>query len=193
MTHTILAQILSMMTLIVAPEAEGAQHGRHARHADLCERLECTDDQRARIDAIRAEHRESSADERAEAKRLRAALKAERTKTSPNAEELARLQTALDAVKAELHREREAKHAKISAVLTPAQRERLDAMKAKHRAERGTKGKAKGDAKAKRERGAKGKAKGDAQAKRERGPKGKAKGDMQGNRERGPKGAALAG
>jgi Spy/CpxP family protein refolding chaperone len=54
------------------------------------------------------------------------------SKPEPNAEELARLQASLDAVKASLRQQREASKAEISAVLTPEQRERLDAMKAKH-------------------------------------------------------------
>ena len=202
MTHMILAQILSMMSVLVAPDARAAHGGRDAERADLCERLACTDDQRTKIDAIRASHREDMADERTEAKRLREALKAERKKPSPNAEEIARLQASLDAVKAEMRRGREAKKAEISAVLTPEQRERFAAMKAKHEAKRKAHGE-RGGGKAKASRGPKGKAKAHAsrgpkdrakdglQAKRERGPKGKA--NMQAKRERNGKGAALTG
>ena len=162
MTHTILAHLFSLMTLWVAPSAAdgaGAHEGRHGKRAELCERLECTDDQRAKIDAIRSAHREAAADERAEAKRLHQALKLERSKAEPNAEELARLEAALYTVKTSLRQQREASHAEISALLTPEQRERLDAMKAKQ-AERKRDGK--GKAHAKRD----GKGKGKAHAKR---------------------------
>jgi Spy/CpxP family protein refolding chaperone len=184
MTHVILSQILSMMTLLVAPEASEAHGRRHAARADLCERIECTDDQKLRIDAVRDAHREGAADERAEAKRLREALKAERHKASPDADEIASLQASLDAIKTSMKRDREASKAEISAVLTAEQRERLAAMKAKHKAERRGKDKAS----AKRERGGKGK----ASAKRERGPEGKAKGELHAKQGRGPEGKAFA-
>jgi Spy/CpxP family protein refolding chaperone len=171
MTHTILAHLLSMMTMLVAPGAadEPGARGRHDKGAALCERLECTDDQRARIDAIRAEHREDAADERAEAKRLRQALRAEQSKPSPDAEELARLRASLETMKTSLRQQREVSKAEISALLTPEQRERLDAMKAER--ERGPKGKAH----AKRGKGkgkGKGNAKGKAHAKRGKGKAG---------------------
>jgi Spy/CpxP family protein refolding chaperone len=179
------------MTLLVAPaSAEDAGGGRHGKGAGMCERLECTDAQRTRIEAIRAEHREETADERAEAKRLHAALKAERSASKPDAEKLARLQSELDALKTGLRQARSESKAEISAVLTAEQRERLGAMKAERKAEHG-KDKAHGKREhgknkvhAKRERGPEGK----AQAKRERGPQGKA----QAKRERGPQGKAQA-
>jgi len=183
MTHTILAHILSLMTLVVAPSAaddRGAHEGRHGKRAELCERLECTDDQRAQIDAIRSAQREATADERAEAKRLHQAMKLERSKPEPNADELARLRASLDVVKASLKQQREASKAEISAVLTPAQREQLAAMKAKHQRD----GKGKGKAHAKRD--GKGKGKGKAHAKR--GPEGKGKAFAK----RGPEGQGKA-
>jgi Spy/CpxP family protein refolding chaperone len=168
MTHTILAQLFSLMTLLVAPSANdpGAHEGRHGKRGELCERLECTDDQRAEIAAIRTAHREAAVDERAEAKRLHQALKLERSKAEPNAEELARLEAALDAVKTSLRQQREASKAEISALLTPEQQQRLAAMKAKH--ERSGKGKGKAHGKGKGKRGGKGKrdGKGKAHAKR---------------------------
>jgi Spy/CpxP family protein refolding chaperone len=182
MTHTILAHLFSLMTLVMAPSADGAgaHEGRHGKRAELCERLECTDDQRAKIDAIRTTHREATADERAEAKRLHQALKLERSKAEPNAEELARLEAALYTVKTSLKQQREASKAEISAVLTPEQRERFDAMKAKH----GRDGKGKGKAHAKRD--GKGKGKGKAYAKRSPEGKGKA------HAKRGPEGKGKA-
>ena len=167
MTHTILAHILSLLTLAVAPAAAdqlGAHAGHHGKRADLCERLECTDDQRAQIDAIRDARRQGSADERAEAKQLREALKVERQKAAPNADEIARLQASLDSIKASMRRDREASKAEIAALLTPEQRAELDAMKAK-RKHGGKDGKGKAHAK----RGPEGKGKGKAHAKRERG------------------------
>lgn len=156
MTHTILAHILSLLTLVVAPAAadEVGAHGKHhGKRAGLCDRIECTDDQRAQIDAIRDAHRQDAADERAAAKPLREALKAERKKAEPDAAEIARLEASLDALKAEIRRGREASKAEIAALLTPEQRATLDAMKAERKAERKREGKdGKGKAHAKRER-----------------------------------------
>ena len=140
MTHTILAHILSLLTLVVAPaaadEVDAYVAGHHGKRAGLCDRIECTDEQRAKVDAIRDAHRQDAADERAEAKALREALKVERKKAEPNPEEIARLEAALDSVKAELRRDREASKAEIAALLTPEQRAELDAMKAERKAER---------------------------------------------------------
>ena len=198
MTHTILAHILSLLTLVVAPaaadEVDAYVAGHHGKRAGLCDRIECTDDQRAQIDAIRDAHRQDAADERAEAKALREALKVERKKAEPNPEEIARLEAALDSVKAELRRDREASKAEIAALLTPEQRAELDAMKAERKAERERHGKdGKGKAHAKRERGPEGKGgKGKAHAKR--GPEGKGgKGKAHAKRERGPREALRAG
>lgn len=193
MTHTILAHILSLLTLVVAPAAAdevGAHAGHHGKRAGVCERLECTDDQRAQIDAIRDAHRQGAADERAEAKRLHDALKAERKKAEPNADELARLQASLDAIKASIRRDREASKAEIAVLLTPEQRAELDAMKAERKAEREKGGKGKGKAHAKRDGKGKG-GKGKAHAKRERGPEGKGKAHAK--RARGGRDASLAG
>lgn len=150
MTHTILAHLLSMMTMLVAPAAAdepGAHAGRHGKRAGMCERLACTDDQRVRIDAIRDAHREDSKDERAAVKDLRRALKAEESKPSPNAEELARLRAALDTATLALAQERHETKAEVAAVLTPAQREQLAAMKGKHEGKKGKHGKAHGKGK----------------------------------------------
>jgi Spy/CpxP family protein refolding chaperone len=138
MTNLIFAQILSLMTLLVAPEAaEGSKaRGHHGKGAALCERLECTDAQRTSIEAIRAEHRRAVEDERAEVKRLHQALNAEQRVAEPDAEKLASLQSRLEAVKTELRQARSETKAEISAVLTPAQRERIAAMKAEHRSKR---------------------------------------------------------
>lgn len=193
MTHTILAHILSLLTLVVAPAAAdevGAHAGHHGKRAGLCERLECTDDQRAQIDSIRDAHRQDAADERAEAKRLHDALKAERKKAEPNAEEIARLQASLDAIKASIRRDREASKAEIAALLTPEQRAELDAMKAERK--KGGKKGGKGKAHAKRDGKGKG-GKGKAHAKRERGPEGKGKGKAHAKRARGGRDASLAG
>lgn len=174
MTHTILAHILSLLTLVVAPAAAdevGAHARHHGKRAGLCDRIECTDDQRAQIDAIRDAHRQDAADERAEAKALREALKVERKKAEPNPEEIARIEAALDSIKAELRRDREASKAEIAALLTPEQRAELDAMKAERKAERERHGKD-GKGKAHAKRGPEGKGgKGKAHAKRERGPR----------------------
>lgn len=201
MTSTILAQILSMMTLLVAPSvADGpGAHGHHGKGAGFCERLECTDDQRTQIEAIRAEHRSDSADERAQLKQLHAALKAEHRAAEPDAQKIASLRAELDAVKTTLRQARSESKAEVAAVLTPAQQERLAAMKAEHEARgKGKHGKDRKDHKD----GAKGKrgAKGEKNAKPERGPEGKASaqerrgpsGKSSAKRERGAKGKAMA-
>lgn len=174
MTHTILAHLLSMMTMLVAPAAAdepGAHAGRHGKGAGMCERLECTDEQRVRIDAIRDAHREDSKDERAEVKNLRSALKAEESKANPDAEELARLRAALDTAKLALEQERHETKAEVAAVLTPAQREQLAAMKAEHR--KGKKGKD-GKAHGKGKKGERGKAHAKLGKKADKGERGKA-------------------
>ena len=184
MTNLVLSQILSLMTAFVAPDAaaDGPGAGRHHRErgAGLCERLECTDAQRAKIDAIRAEHREELADERAEAKRLRAALKAERTAASPDPKKIASLEAELDGLKAAMKQARAETRTEISAVLTPEQRAQLAASKAER----------KGKGKAHRKGKGKGKGKGKAHAKAERDGKAHAKAKRGGKA--GGKGKALA-
>ncbi len=147
----------------------------------MCERLACSDDQRARIDAIRVAHRDDMVEDRAEVKRLRAAMQAEQAKPSPDAEALARLRAELDTAKTELRKERSDAKAEIATVLTPAQREQLARFEA-HRARKAEHG---GKAKAHAERDGKGKGKaerdgkGEAHAERRKG-KGKAERDGRG-------------
>jgi Spy/CpxP family protein refolding chaperone len=187
MTHPILSQILSLLAFIVPPAAAddepGARGHRGKGTSGLCERLECSDEQRVELEAIRAEHHRERADERAEAKRLREALKAERREADPDPADLSRLRAELDAHELERREAKARLDAEIAAVLTPAQRERLRMLKAERKAERGEKGKAKRadrghgkngkvHAKRKAERGENGKA--HAKRKAERGKNGKA-------------------
>jgi Spy/CpxP family protein refolding chaperone len=197
MTQTILAQIFSMMTLLVAPAAadEVGDHVRRSKGAGICERIECTNDQRVAIDGIRAEIRKEREGARAEAKRLHDALKAEEAKARPDPQVIAKLRAELEANRAAHKQAKMAAKAEIAALLTPEQRERLAAMKA----ERGEKGKAHGKrsdgehgkAKAHGKRGDGEHGKGKAHAKRSDGEHGKGKAHAK--RERGGKAAFVAG
>ena len=58
MTNLLFSSILSLMTSFVSPDAsvqhEGAHRGPQGRAYGMCEKLECTAEQRAQIQEIRA-------------------------------------------------------------------------------------------------------------------------------------------
>jgi len=187
MTNTLLAQVLSFFSFLMPPASADEvadERGRHGKGAGLCERLECTEEQRAAIDEIRDELRQERADAHAEAKRLHDALAAEERKPNPDPQVIAGLRAQLDAHRAMRKQAKADAKAEIAAVLTPEQRERLGAMKAKRE-----RGEGKGKAHAKRESG---EGKGKAHAKGERG-EGKGKGKAHAKRERGGEAVFRAG
>jgi len=147
--------LFSLLTAFAAPEAvadgAGADRGHRGRGQGMCEVLECSDEQRTQIKAIRAEQREATSDERARVKEVRAALHAERGSPKPDAAKVASLQAELDTLKTAMKKAKQESRTEVAAVLTPEQRERFDAMKAKRAGQKGKKGKA--HARSKDERG----------------------------------------
>lgn len=138
MNNIILSGILSILTTFVAsPAATDAsdRSGSHRGQADrMCQALQCSDEQRVQLEAIRAEHREQMADERARAKEIRAALQAERGSPNPDKETMERLRAERKALAATMKEARQDKRAEMSAVLTPDQREQWEAMRAERKA-----------------------------------------------------------
>lgn len=152
MNSIIFTGVLSIITTLVAPQLSADDPGGGRGHRDkaerMCQQLECSEQQQARIQSIRAEHREQMADERARAKQLHAALRAERSAESPDAQRVQTLRAELSALRDQMKADRRDERAEVSAVLTPPQREKLEALKAERKAKR--KGDRKGNGKAKR-------------------------------------------
>jgi len=168
MTSTIFSALVALMSLVAAPgaapEQPGARQHRGRAHG-LCQKLECTEDQRAQIKEIRAEHKQGTADEREQMKRLRAEMKAERSAPEPNTQRVEELRSEMDALKAKVRESRVEAKAAITAALDDEQRQEFAELQAERKAKR-----RKHEAKrGKQERRAEGKGSG------KRGPEGKGK------------------
>ncbi|MEM9458498.1 MAG: Spy/CpxP family protein refolding chaperone [Myxococcota bacterium] len=138
MNNIILSGVLSFLTTFAAsPTATDSsdRSGTHRGKGDrMCQALQCSDEQRVQLEAIRAEHREQMADERARAKEIRAALQAERGSPNPDKEAIERLVAERRALAATMKEARHDKRAQMGTVLTPEQREQWDAMRAERQA-----------------------------------------------------------
>ncbi len=192
MTTTMLTSLFALMSTFVAPEAsaDGPETRRHHKGHGMCAKLECSDEQRTEIKAVRAEHKAEMADARAKAKEIKAALHAERGSPDANPERVAELRAELDAIKAELRQAREETRTEVGALLTPEQRAALAEMRAERKARKGKRG-GKGKGKARKgKRG--GKDKVHAKGKRGGKDKARAKGKRGGKGKRGDKGKAFA-
>lgn len=127
------------LAMFGAGDAAAAREGgpRHEQRAGkLCQRLECSDAQKARFKEIREANKPAVKAERAAIRDLKTQLVAEYRKESLDPAKVKALREQLDARKAAMKSKREAMKAQIEAVLTPAQRAKLAELKA----ERGPKG-----------------------------------------------------
>ncbi len=164
MNAAISTALLSLFTVFAAPNAggdsptEGARKGKRG-HGGICKKLECTDDQKTKIKAIRAALKADNADERAAAKELRERYRAAKSADNPNPEALAKMRAEMKALKKTMKAARAESKAEIKEVLTPEQREMLVALKAERKAKRHKKGK-------KGKKGKRGKKHGDKQGKK---------------------------
>lgn len=168
--------LLSLFTMFGTPKGDaqapydGARKANRGHHGKVCEKLECTDAQKAAIKDIQAEHRAETADEREAAKALRAKFKQARSAEPVDAKLLATIKAEMKALRATMKNARTATNERINTVLTPEQVATLEAFraerKAKHEAKKGRKGK-RGD-EAKRGKGKRA----DGTAKRSRNGKG---------------------
>ncbi len=126
--------LLSLLSMIAAPDAGAAAkdgaHGGRRGHGELCEKLACTDAQRAEIDAIRSAVRTETQDERAAMAALKLELRAAKQAAKPDPVVIEGLRVKLKALHATMKSAREDSRTAIAAVLTPAQREQFAAMKA---------------------------------------------------------------
>ncbi|MCB9755583.1 MAG: periplasmic heavy metal sensor [Myxococcales bacterium] len=119
------------------PAARGDGKGKVAR---VCDRVECSDDQRAQIKQILNDRKSAHMADRAKARQLTAQLSAERSKPAPNEAELSRLHAQLSALRdANRARMRETA-AQLREVLTPEQQAKV----AQARERRGDRSGAKG-------------------------------------------------
>lgn len=127
------------LAMFGAGDAQAAREGgpRHERGAGkLCERIECSAAQEAKIAQIRAAQGPAMKAEKAAIRDLKAQLVAEYKKERVDTTKVQALREQLEGRKAAMKRQHEAMKAQIEAVLTPAQRARLAELKA----ERGQKG-----------------------------------------------------
>jgi Spy/CpxP family protein refolding chaperone len=128
--------LLSLLSIVAAPDAGAAAkdgaHGGRRGHGELCEKLACTDAQRAEIDAIRSAVRTETQDERAAMAALKLELRAAKQAAKPDPVVIDGLRAKLKALHATMKSAREQSRTAIEAVLTPAQREQFAAMKAEH-------------------------------------------------------------
>ncbi len=122
-----------------SPDRGGKDHA--AAKADrLCKELSCTPDQKAKIQQIKAAGKtpqNKAAHE--EMRALKDQLKAERSKSSPNAATITRLESQLGAKKAVMHSQREARQQQILAVLNADQKAKFQAHIEKRKADKGGK------------------------------------------------------
>jgi len=103
---------------------------RKAKTWKFCDALACTDAQVAEIRGIRAAFKSDTADLRASKKQLKEAIRDESRSESPDESAIRGMKEKLAALKVSLHEAHADKHAAVLAVLTDAQRERFEAMKA---------------------------------------------------------------
>lgn len=139
MTKMVMTAMFGLV-MFGAGDAAAAREGgpRHEqRGGKMCERLECSADQKVKIAEIRARAKPAVKAEREAVRELKAQLVAEYRKDRLDTAKVKGLREQLDARKAAMKRQREAMKAQVEALLTPAQKTRLTELKA----ERGHKGK----------------------------------------------------
>jgi len=121
------------LTLFGAGEAAagGGHHGD--RGAKMCQRLECTDAQKAQLQELRAAHKPAMKAEREAIRDLNRQLVAEYAKPTVDTTKVKSLRAQLDAHEATFDGQRQAMKTKVDALLTPAQRTKMAEFKAKHR------------------------------------------------------------
>lgn len=130
------------LSMFAAGDALAAREGgpRHEERAGkLCQRLECSAEQKAKIDEIRQKNKPAMKAEKEAIRDLQAQLVAEYRKEQVDTAKVKALRQQLEDRKAAMKRQREAMKAQIEAVLTPAQRQRLAELKAE-RGQMGPKG-----------------------------------------------------
>lgn len=136
--------LLGVIHTSTAEAAPASGQDRSAAKADrLCARLACSADQKAKIQQIKASKAPQRKAARDQLRALRAEVKAELQKQSPDARAIARIDAKIDSQRAALHSQRRAAQLQLLALLTPEQRSKLLA----HADKRGGKGKHRGEGK----------------------------------------------
>lgn len=140
MTKMVMTAVFGLAMFGASEAQAGGGHGHGERGGKLCERLECSDAQKAQLAQIRDANKPAMKAERAAMHDLKEQLVAEYRKEPFDAARVKALREQLDARKAAMKSQREAMKIKVDAILTPAQRARMAELKAA-RGERGAKGK----------------------------------------------------
>lgn len=127
----ILTSALFGLTLLTAGSADAKRDAgdRQARGEQMCERLACTDAQKAQIKQIREVVKAKVAGERTAIRELRQQIAAEYRKDRLDKARLADLYRQLDARQSTVEGARRAAKAQIHGLLTPAQRAKFGAEK----------------------------------------------------------------
>lgn len=135
---------LSATLAFAGPSDGGQRHNGHGRHgkagfgAKFAEKLNLTDEQKARVSAIRQATKEQNAAFFESARQHRQELRAAReANDSAKAQSLA---GTIEADRAQMKQIRSAEKDQIMALLTAEQRAQMDAMKAQREAHRGQRG-----------------------------------------------------
>lgn len=118
-----------------ATRAKAERPDRRANRAkrgkwSFCDAVGCTDAQVAQIEGIRAAFENDAANQRASMKQLHEAIRAESRSESPDDGAIRGMREKLAAVGLSLHASHREMNEAVFAVLTDAQRDRLEAMKA---------------------------------------------------------------
>jgi Spy/CpxP family protein refolding chaperone len=111
------------------PHGPGAEGDDHA--AGICQRLECTDDQAAKLKAIKQSTRQTIKPLRAQIKDLRKLYADEWVKDKPDAKKLADLDAKIDGAQDAIHAKMRSSMMEIHDILDGAQREKMREMIAK--------------------------------------------------------------
>lgn len=127
----ILTSALFGLTLLTAGSADAkpADGDRQARGGEMCERLACSDAQKAQIKQIRETVKTKVAGEKTAIRELRQQIAAEYRKDRLDQARLGDLYRQLDARKSTVESARRAAKAQIHGLLTPAQRAKFAAEK----------------------------------------------------------------
>lgn len=136
MTKMVMTAVFGLAMFGATGEAEAGGH-RGDRGGKMCERLECTDAQKAQLKQIREADKPAMKAERQALRDLEQQLVAEYRKPAFDAAKVKALRGQIDARKATVDSQREAMKAKIDAILTPAQRAKLAEFKAQHKDKKG--------------------------------------------------------
>lgn len=113
---------------LLAGDAQARGAGHDGKRVDrMCQRLECTADQRTKIAKIQETQGPGLKAEREAMRALRQQVRAEWAKASPDVRALDKLDDQIAAHQAKIHDARRAAMLQIHAILTPAQRAKLAA------------------------------------------------------------------